>query len=113
MKVVQNVGAFTFEVEAESVKELFEKLASLHDVFNPGPCPTAKDGYNMRPQVRTVPDKKNPKKTYDYYEWVCMENGMKLKLGQNQNGVGLFPKRKDADGQYLENNGWSHYKSEE
>ena len=113
MKVVQSVGPFTFEVEGESVKELFEKLSHLHDAFNVGACPTdSGPSYNVKPTKRTVADPQNPKKVYDYYEWTCMDNYARLSMGQNSDGIGLFPKRKDADGQRLENNGWVRFKKE-
>lgn len=114
MKVSQVVGPFTFEVEGTSVRDVFQQLAAMHDAFNVGPC-TTEDGpsYNIKPQKRIVADTQNPKKTYEYFEWVCLDNGARLNMGQNQDGVGLFPKRKDSDGQYLENRGWVKFRKED
>ena len=39
-----------------------------------------------------------------------MDCGAVLGFGQHKKGGTLFPKRKDADGNWLENRGWYKYK---
>jgi len=39
----------------------------------------------------------------------CVECSAKLGLGVHKKGGGLFPKRKDADGKYLPDNGWQRW----
>lgn len=88
------------------MKEAFKRLASAQEVFDGddtcGMCNSA----DVRFRVREV-TKAN--KTFDYYELVCGKCFARLSFGQSQDTVSLFPKRKDGDGNWLPNRGWSKY----
>lgn len=99
-------GKITFEMEANSPKELFKKLALVQEVFDAdsecGCCGSGRIRFRSR-QVDT----------FEYYELGCLECYARLQFGQHKTGGGLFAKRKDEDGNYLDNRGWSVYKKQE
>ena len=39
----------------------------------------------------------------------CMDCGARLAFGSHKKGGGMFPKRKDADGNYLPDRGWQKW----
>ncbi len=96
-------GRMTFELTGE-VKDIVEQLAAVQDVFEAeticGCCQTAA----IRFQFREVD-------SYKFYELVCLnpECRARFTFGQARKGGGLFPKRKDEDGKWLPNRGWSKY----
>jgi hypothetical protein len=45
----------------------------------------------------------------EYYEIRCVDCGAKLAFGANKKGGGLFPRRKDAEGNWLPDNGWTKW----
>ena len=49
---------------------------------------------------------------YDFYNLSCLKCGHRLEFGQLREGGGLFPKRKDDQGNWLENNGWTKWQKE-
>ena len=49
--------------------------------------------------------------SFDYYSLRCSSCGAELAFGQRKDG-GLFPRRKDDAGNYLEDNGWRRYKAQ-
>lgn len=100
-------GRITFEVEAAEPKALFRELASIQEVFDSehicGVCRSAR----IRMQARKVED-------FDFYELVCTKSECRARFafGQAKKGGALFPKRKDEDGRWLPNGGWSRYEPE-
>ena len=97
-------SSITFEIDGENPKSLFREIAGIQEVFDGqrecGVC----HGTEFRYQVRDVDDN-------DFYELVCLNNQCRARFsfGQHKKGGGLFPKRKDADGNWIENGGWVRY----
>jgi cytochrome c5 len=90
---------FQLEVEANSPKDAFKKVAEFQEVFEGETCGACQSD-DVRFQVRGVEGN-------DYYELKCNACFAKLAFGQHKVGGTLFPKRKLADGSYdKENKGW-------
>lgn len=87
-----------FELEGAGQKEIFKELAMVQEIFSEKKCGVCQSE-NIKFVVRVVDDN-------EYYELRCMDCGAVLSYGQHKKGGTLFPKRKDADGKYLPNNGW-------
>ena len=87
-----------FELEGAGQKEIFKELAMVQEIFSEKKCGVC-GSENIKFVVRVVDDN-------EYYELRCMDCGAVLSYGQHKKGGTLFPKRKDADGKYLPNNGW-------
>lgn len=112
IKVTWKTENADITVEGTTQKEVMKQLAENVEIFGVSHCEACKGKY--KPVVRTVPDPKNPKKSYEYYEFRCLNKKClaRLSLGQSNEGGGLFPKRKDANGNYLDHGGWEIYKKE-
>lgn len=97
-------GRLTFEVQGESAKELFSQVATLQEVFEAESVCGVCQGQDLRFQMREVDD-------FKFYELVCRKPGCfaRFSFGQAKKGGGLFPKRKDSDGNWLPNHGWEKY----
>ena len=91
-------GKISVEFDGESQKDLFGQIASFQEVFEESKCGKC-GSENLKYVVRTVDEN-------DYYEIRCLDCGAKLQFGVMKKGGGLFPKRKDKDGNWLPNNGW-------
>lgn len=101
MKVTYHSSpSLSFEFEGTIQKEIFAELASIAEIFSIDKC-GACGSENIRPQVRVVDDN-------EYHELVCQDRKCRAKLafGVAKKGGKIFPKRKDKDGKYLENDGW-------
>ncbi len=97
-------GRLTFEVQGETVKDIFREVASVQEVFDSeGACGVCQ-GTALRFLARKVD-------AYDFYELACQnpECRSRFEFGQTKTGGALFPKRKDDDGKWLPNRGWSRY----
>ena len=82
-----------FEVEAETSKEIFRKIAEIEETFEgDNACGRCKSAW-LRHRVRAV-DKN------EFFELVCGDCGSTLALGQTKDGTRLYPKRDGA------NRGW-------
>jgi hypothetical protein len=95
-------GRVSFEMEGESPKALFKKLALVQEIFdadqNCGCCASE----NIKFRARQVDD-------FEFFELGCADCFARLQFGQHKKGGGLFPKRRDDDGNYLDNRGWAKY----
>lgn len=91
----------TLKVSAEGQKELFKNLSTVQEIFGENACGMCGDT-NIKYVVRTVDDN-------DYFENRCGKCGAVLSYGQHKKGGTIFPKRRDSDGNYLENRGWHKY----
>jgi hypothetical protein len=87
-----------FEIEGETTKDLFAQIAAIEDVFDEISC-GACGGINLQHRHRVVQGN-------DFYELLCLGCGAALSYGQLRSGDGLFPKRRDNDGNPLEHGGW-------
>ena len=100
----------TVELEADSQKALWKELARFQEVFEEGMCGKCKCP-NLRFVVRKALDERG--KEYEYNELRCRKCGAKLAYGVLDDGNnGLFPKRKDAEGNYKPDNGWVKWNRE-
>lgn len=96
-------GRVSFEMEAESQKALFKKLAMVQEIFAADDSCGCCNGQNIIYRTRNW-------EGYDYYELHCQDCHAELKFGQRREGGGLFPKRKDDQTmEWLPNRGWSIY----
>ena len=91
-------GRISVEVEGEDHKSLFENLATFQEVFDESKCGKC-NSENLRFVTRKVDGN-------IYYELRCVDCGAKLAFGVHRDGNTLFPKRRDADGNWRGNNGW-------
>ena len=102
MKAKYKVGdKLEFELDGAGQKELFKEIASVQEIFGEAKCGIC-GSENIKFVVRVVEDN-------EYYELRCLDCGAVLSYGQHKKGGTLFPKRKDADGNYTKNNGWYKY----
>jgi hypothetical protein len=94
----------TFEVEGEDAKAIFRELSSIQEVFDSEKQCGVCHGTEIRFLARQVDD-------YQFYELACQTQGCRARFsfGQARKGGALFPKRKDEDGRWLDNGGWSKY----
>ena len=101
MKVTKKIGNLTIEFDGETQKDIFKQLSSLEEVFGEKACGKC-GSENLRFIVRENDGN-------EFYELRCMDCGAILSYGQHKKGGTLFPKRKDADGNYMKHNGWYKY----
>eukprot|EP00919_Chromeraceae_sp_WS-2016_P064785 GHVR01153468.1.p1 GENE.GHVR01153468.1~~GHVR01153468.1.p1 ORF type:complete len:110 (-),score=6.36 GHVR01153468.1:264-593(-) len=101
MKLNYKLGNLSVEFECDTPKEVFNQLSVFQEVFGETKCGKC-GSENLRFVVRVVDD--NP-----YYEIRCLDCGAKLAFGANKKGGGLFPRRKDAEGNWLPDNGWTKW----
>jgi len=100
MKVNYTNKKLNVEIDADSAKEAFKKLAEFQEVFDETSCGLCK-GEEIQFVVRNVEGN-------DYYELKCRSCGGKLAFGQHKSGNSLFPKRKE----HYETKGWHKWKPE-
>ena len=86
------------EIEGDSHRDIFAEISKFQEVFEQSVCGKC-GSENIRFVVRTVDDNQ-------YYELRCADCGARLSFGANKKGGGLFPKRKDSDGNWLPDSGW-------
>ena len=97
MKVKYTTGKFQVEAEG-STTEIFKQLAAFDSVF--GNCKNkANDSENIGFRHRIVDEN-------DYFEMFDKDTGHVLKFGRTKKDGSLFPRRKDPEGNWLDNNGW-------
>lgn len=101
-------GRVTFEVESQTVREIFGQVADLQQIFEAETRCGCCGGNEIRMLHRTVA---KGKQAFEYYQLQCAKRGCgaTFSFGQLTVGGGLFPKRKDKDGNWLPNGGWSKY----
>ena len=94
-------GQLEVEFDATGEKDLFTKLGPIQELIDQckcGKCKSTHVRFNHRVHGE-----------YDFYELKCADCGAALGFGQRKDGSGLFPKRKDTDGNLLPDGGWSIY----
>jgi hypothetical protein len=105
MKVTYNAKTkeLIASFESDTSKDLVGQLASFQEVFGHkcGKCGCD----DVKYVVRTVDEN-------EYYELRCTKCGARLSFGANKKGGGLFPKRKDSDGNWLPDGGWVKWNSQ-
>jgi hypothetical protein len=103
MKLTYTSGKFTVDFTGEQQRELFEQIATFQEVFDNSTCGKC-GSTNIQFVVREAKDANGD--VNQYYELRCKDCGAKLAFGCHKKGGGLFPKRKDSEGEYLPTNGW-------
>lgn len=103
-------GRLVFEITGGSPKDIFEGIADVQDVFEADEKCGCCNSDNIRFNVREVT--KGPK-TFKYFELRCLECWAQLQFGQNQDMKGLFPKRRDENGNSMKNRGWFKYNAQQ
>ena len=101
MKVTKTVGNLTLDVDRETQKEVFKELAAFEEVFGESSCGKC-SSENLRFVVRENDGN-------EYYEIRCVDCGARLAFGSHKKGGGLFPRRKDAEGNWLPDGGWTKW----
>ena len=96
-------GRLNVELEGDSQRDIFGEIAKFQEVFEEGVCGKC-DSDNIRFVVRNVDDNL-------YHELRCTGCSAKLSFGSHKKGGGLFPKRKDGDGNWLSDRGWLKWNS--
>ncbi len=98
-------GGLLFEVDYKDEKSFFEEIAHIQEVFDQtcGKC--------GNPDIKFVVRKVEK---YKFYEFRCKSKscGARLSFGSHEEGGTLFPKRKDEDGNYLPDQGWTKWDHE-
>lgn len=94
-------GSFSVELEGDTQKDLFSNLAKFQEIFGETSCGKC-GSTNLKFVVRNVDDN-------EYYEIRCLDCGARLQFGCNKKGGGLFPKKKDENGNWLPDRGWVKY----
>lgn len=113
MKITRNLktNETSVEIDGESHTELWSKLAQIDEVFGEKEC--GKCGSSIRYTTRQG-EKSNGKK-FTCYELVCNSLSCYAKksfgVKDDQNNT-MFPHRKDGDGNYLPDNGWTRWNKE-
>ena len=100
-KVRMQIGKVWLETDSMSAKDAISALSEYAEVFSQTTCGECQSD-NVRPSHRQA-------QGYDFYEMLCLACGARLQFGQRRDGGCLFPKRKDTDGNWLPNGGWSKY----
>jgi len=97
-------GRITVEFEGDTQKSIFEQIGKFQEVFEQGQCGKC-GSENLRFVTREVDGN-------HYYELRCMDCHARLSFGVMKVGGGLFPKRKDGDGNWLPDGGWVKWNAE-
>ncbi len=92
-------GQISIEVEGNTTKELFEKLADVQEIFGAAEKCGACGSVNIRLRSRKVDD-------FQFHEMYCESCSAAFSFGQKKVGAALFPRRKDEHGHQLPNGGW-------
>lgn len=105
MKITYTTGSgrITAEFEADSQKDLFTEINRFQEVFEEDKCGKC-GNTDIKYVVRNVDDNQ-------YYELRCSNPkcAARLAFGAHKKGGGLFPKRKDNDGNWLPDHGWTKW----
>lgn len=101
MEVTKKIGNLTITFNAETDKAVVERLSTLEEIFGHTKCGKC-GSENLKFNVRENGGNK-------YYELVCQDCGAKLAFGVHKEGGSLFPKRKDSEGNYLKDKGWTKW----
>lgn len=91
----------TVEFDATGVKEIFESLASLQEVFEEPACGCCGSA-RIRCDVRTP-------QTFKYFQLICGDCNARLDFGQSKDMLRLFAKRVDKNNEPIPNRGWYVY----
>ena len=91
-------GKLSVELEGDAQRDIFAEIAKFQEVFEEDTCGKC-GSTNIKFVVRNVDENLN-------YELRCADCGARLSFGSMKKGGGLFPKRKDSEGNWLPDRGW-------
>lgn len=97
-------GTSTVRLEASGVKDVF-KAFTQYEVLSESEC-GACGSHDVVPRHRVA-------QGYDFYSFNCLACRAELHLGQYKDKDGLFPKRKDQAGNWLNNKGWVKWEGQQ
>jgi hypothetical protein len=98
MKVRYRLANAEIEVDGKDTKDAFTQLSGAVEVFGQSQC-GACGGKDVVPVCREVQGN-------NFFELRCLKCGATLAFGQRKQDGALYPRRKDKDGEYLDNFGW-------
>lgn len=102
MKVRYKGDSFDVEVDGKDCKDCFVQVAAAIEVFCNTHCGSC-GASNCIPSVREVQGN-------TYHEMKCRNCGASLAYGQRKSDGALYPKKKDKEGNWLENSGWVKFR---
>lgn len=97
-------GGLNFEIDADSPKAMFKKIALVQEIFDSDKTCGACQSVDICFRSRQVDD-------FEFFELACRSCNARLQFGQHKKGGGLFPKRRDEDGHFMLDNGWAVFKT--
>lgn len=100
MKASMIFGGVTISAEGD-VKDVFTELAGAAEVFGNHICGSCGSDHTS-PVVRDVDGN-------TYYEMRCSNCGSTLGFGQRKSDGALYPRRKDKNGNWIDNRGWQKF----
>ena len=90
MKIKLKFGLSVIEIEADSLKDLFKQSSFFSNISKCKMCDSEDLALNYRKVTAKQGD--NIGKSFEYYSIKCKSCESEAKLGQNQDGEGLFIK---------------------
>lgn len=94
-------GQLLFEVVGNQAKDIWQQVAQIQSLFEAESKCQLCEGTDLRYDYRVT-----KVGSYKYYELVCRNCGGFFRFGQLRETNEIYPKRKDAQGNYLPNGGW-------
>jgi hypothetical protein len=100
-------GQLSFKLTGETVKVIFEELAEVQEIFDVSPVCGVCENSDIAYRVRENGGNK-------FYELHCLTPACRARFsfGQSKDQKSLFPKRKDSEGNWIDNDGWVKYRPE-
>lgn len=95
-----NIGNTVVESEGSDLRDVIADFSRAAEVFSHSQCGHCQS-QRVYPSHRKTSDGK-----YDYYSMKCADCGAELNFGVRQADNVLYPKRKDSNGNWLQNGGW-------
>lgn len=105
MKVTYKLPKVEVEVEGETTRDCFDKISSAVEIMSNSRC-GACDSENVVPVVRENGGN-------HFREFSCLDCGCRLAFGQRRQDGEMYPRRKDKDGNWLNNRGWVKWQARE
>lgn len=105
MKVTYRLPKVEVEVDGDCTRDCFDKIATAVEIFSNSKC-GACDSDNVVPVVRENGGN-------HFREMKCIDCGCSLGFGQRRQDGEMYPRRKDREGAWLENRGWTKWQPRE
>lgn len=102
IRVTHKIGKIEVTVEGKTIEEAFEELSHAGEAFGSTTCGAC--GLDDTAFIT----RKNGK--YTFHEIKCRECNATLTISKQTDTGVLYPRRKDKEGNRLENGGWVQWK---